>query len=114
MDMFVSILSQMLILFAFIAIGFVLSKTKVLADGTATVLSKLENFVFVPALVMSTFIKNCTTKNIGALWKIILFSFILLAVLLPITFLFAKIRKLVVSVKLVKKSQTIIKLKLFI
>lgn len=91
MDMFVSILSQMLILFAFIAIGFVLSKTKVLADGTATVLSKLENFVFVPALVMSTFIKNCTTKNIGALWKIILFSFILLAVLLPITFLFAKI-----------------------
>lgn len=89
--MFTSILTQMLILFAFIAIGFILSKTKVLPDGTATVLSKLENFVFVPALVMSTFIKNCTTENIGSLWKILVFSLTLLVVLLPISFLFAKI-----------------------
>lgn len=85
------ILTQMLILFAFIVIGLVLSKTKVLPDNAATVLSRLENFVFVPALVMSTFIKNCTTDNIGSLWKIIVFSIILLAALLPITFIVAKV-----------------------
>ena len=89
--MFVPILTQMLILFAFIAIGFILSKTKVLPVNAATVLSRLENFVFVPALVMSTFIKNCTADNIGNLWKIIAFSVILLVVLLPLSFIAAKI-----------------------
>ena len=89
--MFIPILTQMLILFAYVAIGFILSKTKVLPDNAATVLSRLENHVFVPALVMSTFIKNCTTDNIGNLWKIIVFSIILLVVLLPITFIVAKL-----------------------
>lgn len=89
--MFIPILTQMLILFVFIAIGFILSKTKVLPDNASTVLSRLENYVFVPALVMGTFIKNCTTDNIGTLWKIIVFSIILLIVLLPITFIVAKL-----------------------
>lgn len=89
--MFLPVLTQMLILFAFIAIGFILSKTKVLQDNASTVLSRLENFVFVPALVMGTFIKNFTTDNIGLLWKILVFSIILLALLLPFSFLFAKL-----------------------
>ena len=91
METFLPILTQMLILFAFIAIGFLLTKFKVLPENSNTVLSKLENFVFVPALVMGTFIANCTTENIGSLWKILLFSFILLAAILPFSFLFAKI-----------------------
>lgn len=91
MEMFTPILTQMAILFAFIAIGFILSKAKVLPDNAATVLSRLENFVFVPALVMGTFIKNCTVDNIGNLWKIIVFSIILLVILLPITFIVARV-----------------------
>lgn len=91
METFIPILTQMLILFAFIAIGFLLTKFKVLPENSNTVLSRLENFVFVPALVMGTFIKNFTTENIGTLWKILLFSFILLAAILPFSFLFAKI-----------------------
>ena len=89
--MFTSILTQMLILFVFIAIGYILSRTKVLPDNSSTVLSKLENFVFVPALVMSTFIKNCTAENVGTLWKILLFSVALLIVLLPLSFFAAKV-----------------------
>ena len=91
METFLPILTQMLVLFAFIAIGFILMKFKVVPENTNTVLSRLENFVFVPALVMGTFIKNCTAENIGSLWKILLFSVILLVVLLPFSFLFAKI-----------------------
>ena len=81
----------MIILFAFIAIGFILTKTKVLPDNASIVLSRLENFVFVPALVMGTFIKNFTTENIGGLWQILVFSIIMLVVLLPLSFLAAKI-----------------------
>lgn len=84
-------MTQMLILFAFIAIGFLLTRFKVLPDNSNVVLSKLENFVFVPALVMGTFIKNCTTDNIGTLWKVLLFALILLSALLPLSFLFAKL-----------------------
>lgn len=91
MEIFMPIFTQMLILFAFIAIGFLLTKFKILPENSNAILSKLENFVFVPALVMSTFIKNCTTDNIGSLWKIIVFSIILLVVLLPITLIVAKV-----------------------
>ena len=89
--MFLPILTQMLVLFAFIAIGFILTKCKAIPENSNAVLSKLENFIFVPALVMGTFITNCTTENIGSLWRILLFSCILLVVLLPFAFLFAKL-----------------------
>ena len=90
MDLFLPIFTQMLVLFAFIAIGFLLAKFKVVPTNANAVLSKLENFIFVPALVMGTFITNCTTENISTLWKVLLFSVILLVVLMPLSFLAAK------------------------
>ena len=91
MEIFVPISTQMLILFAFIAIGFLLVRFKVLPENSNVILSKLENFVFVPALVMGTFIRNCTADNISTLWKVLLFSLILLAAVLPVSFLCARI-----------------------
>lgn len=90
MNVFMPIMSQILVLFAFIAIGFILVKSCILPKYSTEVLSKLESFVFVPALVMGTFIKNCTLDNIGALWGILLFSVILLVILLPFAFLTVK------------------------
>ena len=90
MDLFLPIFTQMLVLFAFIAIGFLLAKFKVVPANANAVLSKLENFIFVPALVMGTFITNCTTENISTLWKVLLFSVILLVVLMLLSFLAAK------------------------
>ena len=91
MELFLPVLTQMLILFAFITIGFLLTKFKIIPANSNVVLSRLENFIFVPALVMGTFIKNFTTENIGSLWKVLLFSVILLIVILPFSFLFAKL-----------------------
>ena len=91
MDIFIPILTQMLVLFAFIAIGFLLYRIKVIPDNGTVVLSKLENTIFVPALVMGTFIANCTVENIGTLWRLLLVSCIMLVVLLPLSFLFAKL-----------------------
>ena len=41
MELFTSTLSQMLVLFLFIAIGFVLQKTKIVPESGAGVISKL-------------------------------------------------------------------------
>ena len=57
---FQATLSPMLVMFLCIVIGFVLNKKKLCPANTATVLSKLENNVLIPALVINTFMKYCT------------------------------------------------------
>lgn len=85
--MFIPILNQMIFLFAFIIIGFILSKCKFIPDNSATVLSKLENMIFVPALVMGTFIKNCTPETIVNYWKPLVLGLALVLILIPISML---------------------------
>ena len=58
MDLFISTLSQMVFLFALIIIGFVVTKLGAVPTSAAGILSKLENNIFIPALVMGTFIKT--------------------------------------------------------
>lgn len=89
--MFTPIFNQMIFLFAFIAIGFILSKWKFVPDNSASVLSKLENIVFVPALVLSTFIKNCTIEVLTSVGTLLLLGFGLVIVLIPISIFFARI-----------------------
>ena len=69
MNLFAPILNQMIFLFAFILIGFILSRGGFIPENSATVLSKLESFVFVPALVMGTFIRNCNVDVLDRMWK---------------------------------------------
>ncbi|MBQ8374836.1 MAG: AEC family transporter [Clostridia bacterium] len=90
MDIFGSILNQMIFLFAFIAIGFILSKWKFVPDNAAKTISKLENIIFVPALVMSTFIENCTIEVLSSAWKLLVLGFAMVFLLIPISFLLAK------------------------
>lgn len=89
--MFVPILNQMLFLFAFIIVGFILSRCKLLPDNAATVLSKLENMIFVPALVMGTFIKNCNVETIVTYWKPLVVGFGLVITLIPASLLSARL-----------------------
>ena len=65
MNAFFAILNQIAYLFAFIIIGYVLTGWRVLPEGSASVLSKLENNLFIPALVLSTFIENFTIDRIS-------------------------------------------------
>ena len=81
----------MIFLFAFIVIGFILAKGNFLPKNSASVLSKLENYLFVPALVLNTFITNCTPKNLSSSWKLLLCCLGLLALILPLSMLFAKL-----------------------
>lgn len=71
---FQATLSPMLVMFLCIVIGFTLNKKKLSPDNTATVLSKLENFVLVPALIVNTFMKYCTVASLRDQYKLILYS----------------------------------------
>ena len=51
MNVFSATLNQTAFLFGLIIIGYILVKCKVLPENSAAVLSKLENTVFIPALV---------------------------------------------------------------
>ncbi len=90
MDLFAPTLNQMIFLFAFIAIGYMLAKFKVVPKGSAGLLGKLENWLFIPALVMQTFIQNFTVQTLGTTGWLFLFSFVVIAIVIAISLLLCK------------------------
>ena len=82
MEIFSATLSQMAFLFSLIVLGFVLAKLKVIPDNTASVIAKLENYIFIPALVLGTFMNNFTMEKIPSAWRLLLFSFAFAIVML--------------------------------
>ncbi len=91
MDLFIPTLNQMIFLFAFILIGYALAKAKVVPQGSAGVLAKLENWLFIPALVMQTFIQNFTVSNLGVTWKLFVFGFAIDAIVIPLSVLCSRL-----------------------
>ena len=69
--LFTTTLNQMLVLVIFIAIGFILQKAKIVPDNSSTVVSKLENNLFIPALILNALMY---TQNILNNAPIILFG----------------------------------------
>ena len=74
MTVFAATLNQTAFLFLFIAAGYFLAKKNYLPENGAAVLSKLENYIFIPALVLGTFISNFTVEKLGATWRLLLGS----------------------------------------
>ena len=66
MTVFLSTLNQMAFLMLLISIGFLLLRCKVISADASALLSKLENNVFIPALVLGTFMGNFTVEKIEA------------------------------------------------
>ena len=91
MNIFNSTLNQTAFLFGLIVIGYLLVKLKVLPDNAALVLSKLENTVFIPALVMGTFINNFTLQNISEAWKLLAVSFLIAVIAIPFAIITSKL-----------------------
>lgn len=84
MQYFNATLNQTIILFTFIICGFVLRRSGVVGDGSSSVLSKLEASVFIPALIINTFMTRFTVENIKNMYSYILWASLLLAVAFPI------------------------------
>ena len=91
MALFYTTIQQMLILFIFICIGYVCNKKMFLTQNTDESMAKLENNILMPALILNTFISQCTVKTLSQKWEIFLWGSIILAVTLIISCLLGKI-----------------------
>ena len=91
MNLFEPIMNQMIYLFTLILIGYLLTKLRAIPDGCAKALSRLESMLFIPALVLSTFINNFTTEKLAVCGKIFLLSAVMTAVIIPSAILVSRL-----------------------
>lgn len=77
MDVFFLTLNQMLTMFIFIAIGFLLCRTKILPETSYLTMSRLETYFFVPALTLITWMTNCTVNSLKENLVLILYGLVL-------------------------------------
>ena len=78
--MFQLTLRQMLTMFSFILVGYVLRKGKILPESSGVTLARLETYLFVPALSLSNMIKHCTVENFIENWTLILYGAVICVV----------------------------------
>lgn len=89
--MFTTTLTQMAVLALYILIGFTVAKVGVVGRDASGVLSRLENTVFIPALVAGTFMKNFTTATFSSAWRLLLFSLALELLVIPLAILCSRL-----------------------
>lgn len=73
-DVFIATLNPMLVMFSYIFIGYILNRKKLLAENSATILSRLETMVLVPALCLTTFMNNCTVESLSKNVTLLIFA----------------------------------------
>lgn len=73
-----------------IVVGYTVARVGAVPKEGVAVLSKLENNVFIPALVFGTFLKQFTVQSITTSWQFLLGGFAVLAVLIPSALVFAR------------------------
>ncbi len=86
LEAFQAILNPMLMLFLCIAIGFVLTKKQIIPTSTASILAKLETWVFVPALNFSTMCRFCNVASLSTNAVNLIFGLLSAIVALTITY----------------------------
>ena len=90
-NLILSTLNKLAFLFVFILIGFVLTRLKAIPESADGVLSKLENNLFTPCLILSTFISGFTFDVFKTSWKPILVCVLMLAVTVPLGILLGRL-----------------------
>ncbi len=94
MEIFNLTLQQMLVMFIFIMLGFLLRKTKILPESSDTAMSRLETYIFVPALSLFTQMTKCTVKTFTENSVLILYGavivFVAMALAYPLSRLFIR------------------------
>ncbi len=80
LETFQATLSPMLVMLMCMVVGYIAKKMKLAPDNTATVLSKLENYFLVPALIIKNFMEYCTVKSISEQYTLIIYCAIALAI----------------------------------
>ena len=80
MDIVLTTVRSLFTLAVFIVIGFVLQRKKLVPEQTATGLSALEMYLFLPATVLSSFVANCTPETLKAEMPYIMWGTIMILI----------------------------------
>ena len=88
---FYTTLSQMAFLFLLIAIGYILVKLNLVSENTECVLSKLENYIFIPALVVGTFMSDFTVEKLSGARNLLLGSIILELIVIAVSMVWVRL-----------------------
>lgn len=91
LEVFTASLSPMLVMFLCIIAGFVLNKSKLCPANTASVLSKLETYLFCPALNLVTFGQHCTPESLSENYDLLLFAALATVIAVALAYLLAPI-----------------------
>ena len=75
----------------YMVIGFVIGKIGIVDKSATRILSKLENNIFLPALVMYTFIQNFTVTTLSTSWQPLLFALCTELIIIPIAIISSKL-----------------------
>lgn len=78
MNIFSSVIFQIAVMFSYILVGFILCRGNFIPKESGTVFSRLENKIFMPAVVINTFMANCMVENIKEKWIFIVYSTVIL------------------------------------
>ena len=80
MQIFVEVLDQMLFLFACIIIGCILRKMNIIPEESASIISKIENTICIPALILSVTLGVNDIKMLTGNLPTILYSMVVVAI----------------------------------
>lgn len=91
MDIFKLTLSQMLLMFLFIVVGFMLRKGKILPEDSDSCMSRLETYLFLPALNLYNMMTNCTVKSFAENSILILYGAVIVVLSLLLAYPLSKL-----------------------
>ena len=84
MKLFLSTLNQMGVLGLYMSLGFLIAKFGILPKESSKILSRLENWLFLPALVLYTFLENFTVATLRDSWLPLLVSLCVEIAVIPL------------------------------
>ena len=91
MDVFNLTLNQMLMMFTLIIAGFILRKARLLPDNAATVLSKLETYILMPALNLSNMMTQCTPENLSKNAPLMLYGLVIIVIFVALSYVLCRL-----------------------
>ena len=86
MDIFYLTLQQMLMMFSLMLVGFILRKKSIIPENSHVTMSKLETFLFVPALNLYTQMTKCTVDTLTENASLILYGLGAIAVAVALAY----------------------------
>lgn len=91
MEVFTLVLRQMLMMFTLMVAGFTLRKKKLVPEKTDIALSKLETYLFVPALNLYNQFTKCTVDNFMKNSRLMIYGLILVIIAILISYPISKL-----------------------